>query len=170
MHQKWSPLPAHVVKVHVGAAIRCDETIASLEVVIRDSYNKIIVAAIQQTQLDGDVKYVAVEAIKWGFQAARNTEFQSKVVEIDCQNVASLVNNKQGSKSEILWIISKIQSNNKDFQHVKCQCISRLCNAYALSLAKLTLRHNSLVVWLDSLPAKIKYFYWCELMKGLLSL
>lgn len=75
-------------------------------VVVRDSDNKIIDAAIQQTQVDGDVKYLAVEAVKRGFQAARNIEFQFKAIEIDCQNVASLVNNKQGSKLEILWIFS----------------------------------------------------------------
>ena len=115
MHQKWSPLLAHVVKVQVDVAIRCSENIADLGAVVRDSDNKIIVAAIQQIQVGGDVKYLAVEAIKRGFQAAINTEFQCIVVETDHQNVASLVNNKQGSKSEILWIISEIQSNNKDF-------------------------------------------------------
>ena len=46
MHQKWSPLPAHVFKVHVDATIRYDENIVGLEVVIKDSYNKIIAAAI----------------------------------------------------------------------------------------------------------------------------
>lgn len=106
MHQKQSPLPAHVVKARVDAAFRCNENIADLGVVVRDSDNKIIAVAIQQTQVDGDVKYSAVEAVKQGFQAARNTEFHFTAVEIDCQNVASLVNNKQGSKSEMLWIIS----------------------------------------------------------------
>ncbi|GAY68993.1 hypothetical protein CUMW_268560 [Citrus unshiu] len=75
MHQKWSSLPPHVVKVQVDVAIRCNENIADLGVVVRDSDNKIIVAAIQQIQVGGDVKYLAVEAIKRGFQAARNTEF-----------------------------------------------------------------------------------------------
>ena len=51
MHQKWSPLPAHVVKAHVDAAFRCNENIAELGVVVSDSENKIIAVAIQQTKL-----------------------------------------------------------------------------------------------------------------------
>ncbi|GAY67845.1 hypothetical protein CUMW_259690 [Citrus unshiu] len=68
VHQKWSPLPAHVVKVYVDPTIRYDENIIGLEVVIKDSCNKIIAATIQQTQLGRDVKYTAVEAVKWGFR------------------------------------------------------------------------------------------------------
>lgn len=67
-----------------------------------------VFAAIKQIQVGENVKYSAVEIVKRDFQVAKNTEFQSKVVKIDCQNVARLVNNKQGSKSEILWIISKV--------------------------------------------------------------
>ena len=48
MHQKWSPLPAHVVKVQVDVAIRCNENIADLGAVVRDSDNKIIAATIRQ--------------------------------------------------------------------------------------------------------------------------
>ena len=83
-HQKWSPFPAHVVKVQADVAIRCNENIVDLGAVVKDLDNKIIVAAIQQIQIGGDVKYLAVEAIKRGFQAARNTKFQCKAVETDC--------------------------------------------------------------------------------------
>ena len=71
MHQKWSPLPAHVVKAQVDVAFRCNENIAELGVVVRDSDNKIIAVAIQQTQVGGDVKYSAVEAVKRDFSSGQ---------------------------------------------------------------------------------------------------
>lgn len=82
---------------------------AGLGVVIRDSDSKTMDTTIQQTQLGADVKYAEVEVVNWVLQVAKNTNFQIETIEADWQNVASLVNNRQSSKSEILWIISKFQ-------------------------------------------------------------
>lgn len=40
------------------------------------------------------------------------------IVEIDRQEVANLVNNKQGSKTKIFWVVSEIQSMCKDVEIV----------------------------------------------------
>lgn len=71
------------------------------------------------------------------------------IVEIDCQEVGVLVNNKKGSKTEIFWVSSKFQNQSKLFQNLRFQHIPRLCNVHAHALAKFALMNNRTDVWQD---------------------
>lgn len=87
-------------------------------VVIRDLNGKVIVAAIKSTQFSGDVKLVGAEAVEWSLVVAKNASLLSLMVETDCQAVVNLINNKEVSITEIIWVISEIQNQSKDFQNV----------------------------------------------------
>lgn len=51
-----------------------------------------------------------------------------------------LANNKNGSKTEICWVISEIEERRKNFQAVKFQHTHKSCNANAHTLAKVALK------------------------------
>ena len=81
------------------------------------------------------------------------------MVESDCQEVVKLVNNKKGSRTKIVWVILEIQSLSKDFQNISFYHTPRSCNAHAHCLAKLALRSNKIVGWLEPLPAEVEYVF-----------
>ena len=145
-NQKWCPLPVNVFKANVDAAVNSEKGIAGLGIVIRDSNSRIIVAAIKTPQFMGDVKAAEAEVVEWGLVVAKNAALSSLMVETDCQDVVKLVNNKEGSRTKIIWVISKIQNQSKDFQHISFHYTPRSCNAHAHSLVKLALRSNGNVV------------------------
>lgn len=90
---------------------------------------------------------------------AKNVALRSLMVETNCQDVVKLVNNKEGSKTEIIWVILEIQYRSKDFQHISFHYTPRSINAHPYSLAKLTLKSNGYVVWIEPLPADIKSIF-----------
>ena len=100
---------------------------------IRDLNNKVIVVAVKSTQFIGDVKAVEVEAIEWGLVVVKGASLHCLIVETYCQDVVKLVNDKKGSSSEITWVISKIQNQNKDLQNISFHYNPRSWNAYTLS-------------------------------------
>ncbi|KAH9770757.1 RNase H domain-containing protein [Citrus sinensis] len=142
-------------KHNVEAAVNFGKQLAGLGVVIRDSNSKVIVAAVKSTQFTGDVNIVEAEAVEWGLVVAKSASLHYLMVESDCQDVVKLVNNKEGSKTETMWVISETQNQSKDFQNVSFHYTLKSCNAYAYSLTKLALRSNKTVVWLEPLPVKI---------------
>ena len=90
---------------------------------------------------------------------AKSASLHYLMVESDCQDVVKLVNNKEGGKTEIMWVILEIQNQSKEFHNVSFHYTPRSCNVYAHSLTKLALRSNKFVVWLEPLPAEIKYVF-----------
>ncbi|KAH9725912.1 putative reverse transcriptase/RNA-dependent DNA polymerase [Citrus sinensis] len=161
--QKWCPPPANVFKANVDAAINHEKGIAWLGAVIRDSNSRIIVAAVKTKKFSGDVKVAEAEAVEWGLVVAKNAALSSLIVEIDCQDVAKLINNQEGSKTEIFWVISEIQDQRKDFQHISFHYTPRSCNAHAHSLAKLALRSLSTAVLTAPLPIDVESVFSCLL-------
>ncbi|KAH9754527.1 hypothetical protein KPL71_015467 [Citrus sinensis] len=154
--QVWSPPPDNTFKVNVDAAVNFERQKAGLGVVIRDSCNKVKVAAVKTTLFTGDVKTAEAEAVEWGLVVAKSAAFQCIMVESDCQEVVKLINNKEGSRTEVMWVISEIQSLSKDFQNFSCYHTPRSCNTHAHSLAKLALRNNETVVWLEPIPVEVE--------------
>lgn len=127
--------------------------------VIRDLNNKVIVVAVKSTQFTGDVKTVEAEAIEWGLVVVKGASLHCLMVETYCQDVVQLVNNKKGSSSEIMWVISKIQNQSKDLQNISFHYNPRSCNAYAHSWAELALRSNETVIWLEPLPTEVEFVF-----------
>ena len=93
----------------------------------------------------------------------KNATLSSLMVETDCQDVTKLINNQEGSKTEIVWVISEIQDQRKDFQHISFHYTPRSCNAHAHSLATLALRSNRNAVWTVPLPADVESVFSCLL-------
>ena len=81
------------------------------------------------------------------------------IIETDCLEVAELINNTRGSGTEILWTISDIRNQSKEFQNVTVKHVSRNCNVYSHSLAKFALENNSPVVWVNSIPVEVQIVF-----------
>lgn len=104
--QNWIPPPVGLVKVNTDAAISSEKSMVGLGAVIIDELGHVRAAAVKVSKLQGDVSYAEAEAMEWGLLVARDTEMTAVIVESDAHGVVNLVNNKQGSRSEIYWVVS----------------------------------------------------------------
>ena len=118
-----------------------------------------IAAAIKVSRYFGEAAYAEAEAIDWGLQIADCASLNSLVVESDAQEVVKLVNNNQGCRSEIYWIISEVQSMLEKFDSISVHYTHRSCNALAHSLAKLALKRLETIVWMGSFPPQYLFSY-----------
>ena len=90
---------------------------------------------------------------------ARDAQVKAVIVESDSQGVVNLVNNKQGSRSEIYWVVSEIQNLAESFERVSFKYTTRSCNVIAHSLTKLALEKCKNVVWKRSYPSQVMYLF-----------
>ena len=159
--KQWCPPPIGYYKVNVDAAVSNKDQMAGLGAVIKDSGGKIVAAGISQAHLRGNVSYTEAEAeaLQWGLKVTREAGLNSVIIETDCLEVAELINNTKGSKTEIFWTIADIRNQRRDYQKVIVQHVSRNCNAYAHCLAKFALGSNSPNVWLNSIPAEVQIVF-----------
>ncbi|XP_024041869.1 uncharacterized protein LOC127898854 [Citrus sinensis] len=157
--QTWNPPQDGFVKVNIDAAINFEKNIVGLGAVIRYGSGHVTTAAIKVSKFHGDVSYAEAEAMEWGMLVAREAKVKAVIVESDSQGVVSLVNNKQGSKSEIYWVVSEIQKLVENFERVSIKYTPRSCNVIAHSLAKLALEKCETVVWKGSYPSQVMYLH-----------
>lgn len=68
-------------------------------------------AAIKVSKFQGDTYYAEAEAVELGIQIGEEAGLQSIILEIDSQVAAELINNRNDNMTEILWIISEIQTH-----------------------------------------------------------
>ncbi|KAH9647987.1 hypothetical protein KPL70_025411 [Citrus sinensis] len=144
--QTWNPLQDGFVKVNINAAISFEKNIVGLGAIIKDVLGHVTAAAIKVSKFHGDVSYAEAEAMEWGMLVARDAQVKAVIVESDSQGVVNLVNNKQGSRSEIYWVVSEIQKLVENFECVSIKYTPRSCNVIAHSLAKLALEKCETIV------------------------
>ncbi|KAH9715526.1 putative reverse transcriptase/RNA-dependent DNA polymerase [Citrus sinensis] len=157
--QTWNPPQDGFVKVNIDVAISSEKNIVGLGAVIRDVLGYVTAAAIKVSKFHRDVSYAEAEAMEWGMLVARDAKVKDVIVESDSQGVVNLVNNKQGSRSEIYWVVSEIQKLAANFEHVCIKYTPRSCNIIAHSLAKLALEKCETVVWKGSYPSQVMYLF-----------
>ena len=87
----WKCPPAGWFKVNVDAAIKIDQQIVGLGIVIRNSEGKLIATALKPSKQLDKVDYAKPEATKFGLEVAENAGCLPLIVEIDSQVVADLV-------------------------------------------------------------------------------
>ena len=121
IRKAWNPPQRGYFKVNVDAATNSEKQISGLGAVIRDENGNVIAAAIKVSRFYGEAAYAEAEAIDWGLQIANRASLSSLVVESDAQEVVQLVNNNQGCRSEIYWIISEVQSLLKNFDSISVE-------------------------------------------------
>lgn len=80
---------------------------------IRDSNNKIIAIIVKSIQFTRYVKTTKAATIEWGLIVLKNAIFRYLMIETNCQGLGELVNNKEGSKTKIIWMILKIQNQSE---------------------------------------------------------
>lgn len=90
--------------------------LAGLGAVIKDSSGKVVAVGVKQTQFKRDVSFAEVEAVESGFKVAKEEAVSSLIMETNCLDVAEVINNTKGSRTEIFWIISEIQKLKRIFQ------------------------------------------------------
>ncbi|KAH9783091.1 putative reverse transcriptase/RNA-dependent DNA polymerase [Citrus sinensis] len=157
--QTWNPPQDGFVKVNIDSAISFEKNIVGLGAVIRDVLGHVTAATIKVSKFHGDVSYAEAEAMEWGMLVARDAKMKAVIMESDSQGVVNLVNNKQGSRSEIYWVVSEIQKLAENFERVSIKYMPRSCNVIAHSLAKLALEKCETVVWKGSYPSQVMYLF-----------
>lgn len=75
-----------------------------------------VAVGVKQTQFKRDVSFAEVEAVESGFKVAKEEAVSSLIMETNCLDVAEVINNTKGSRTEIFWIISEIQKLKRIFQ------------------------------------------------------
>ncbi|KAH9666470.1 putative reverse transcriptase/RNA-dependent DNA polymerase [Citrus sinensis] len=155
--QTWNPPQDGFVKVNIDAAINFEKNLVGLGVVIRDDSGRVTAAAIKISKFHEDVSYAEAEAMEWGMLVAREAKVKAVIVESDSQGVVNLINNKQGSISEIYWVVSEIQKLAENFECVSIKYTPRSCNVIAHSLVKLALKKRETIVWKGSYPSQVMY-------------
>ncbi|KAL9448618.1 hypothetical protein AB3S75_015991 [Citrus x aurantiifolia] len=115
------PLPNGWLKVNIDAAMNAEKQVARLRVVIRDWNKNCIAAAINTSRYFGNVAMAEAAAMEWGLQVALRVGGTSVLLESDCHEVVELINNKDSSMAEIIWVISEILEIKKSFQNFKAQ-------------------------------------------------
>lgn len=83
----------------MDATINKQNRQARLEVVIRDSNSKIIVATVKTSKQWKGVAYAEAEAMEWGLEVVKEVAMSYLIMETDCQEVADLVNKKKESRT-----------------------------------------------------------------------
>lgn len=111
----WSPFKSGYCKVNIDVAIKSKKQISGLGAVIRDEFGNVIATAIKSSKFNGDMAFAEDEAMECGMQIAGHEGLSCLVIESDSQEVVNLVNDRQGSRTEIFWFISKIQNLVKGF-------------------------------------------------------
>ncbi|KAH9685647.1 putative reverse transcriptase/RNA-dependent DNA polymerase [Citrus sinensis] len=161
MVAKAEAMIAAYKRVHSSAkaSINFEKNLVGLGAVIRDDLGHVTAAAIKLSKFHEDVSYAEAEAMEWGMLVAREAKVKAVIVESDSQGVVSLVNNKQGSRSEIYWVVSEIQKLAENFECVSIKYTPRSCNVIAHSLAKLALEKCETVVWKGSYPSQVMYLF-----------
>ena len=94
-----------------------------------------------------------------GQQVAKEALVKDLIVESDSQEVVNLVNNRQGRRFDIFWVVSEIQKLKESFDHVSFVYMHRSCNAIAHSLVKLVLEKCETIVWKGSYPLQVIYLF-----------
>ncbi|KAH9743515.1 putative reverse transcriptase/RNA-dependent DNA polymerase [Citrus sinensis] len=115
----WNPPQEGFVKINTDAATNSEKNLAGLGAVIRDENGQVTATAIKVSKFHGSVAYAEAEAMEWGLQVAKDAHVKDVIMESDSQEVVSLVNNRQGSRSEIYWVVLEIQKLKESFDHEK---------------------------------------------------
>lgn len=152
----WLSPPEGSYKVNVNAAINGESHQADLGVVIRDGNESVLPIVIQQIMFNGDIAQVEATTVNLGIQVAMDTKWTPLIIESDCKEFVDLVSQKKSSRTEICWIIAKIQNKMKGDNMVAIQHIPRECNAAAHALAKIALASNDDCISRGSFPPQIK--------------
>ena len=153
--KQWEPPPIGTYKINVDAAIHVGSQTAGLGAVVRGSDGKIVMATVKTVPFRGEAKYSEAEVEDWGVQVATEAKMQSVIVETDCLEATNLVNNKSGSRTEIFWVISEIQSMCRQFESVMIEHTPRTCNLEAHCLAKFAIDFKELAVWANEFPQAV---------------
>ena len=112
---------------------------------IRDSTRRCLAAIKKTTKFGGDMAYAKAKVAKWGINIAKEAGFATVILEIDCDQVIELINDREGILTEIYWIISKIQASKKNFKAFEAKHVPKSCNESAYSLAKMGMENLKLL-------------------------
>lgn len=87
--------------MNVDVVVKVTYQKAGLEVIIRNSNGKIVVAVVQRVSNQANVVCIKVEIVLFGIKTTRQVECVPMIVESDSTKVVDLSLNKKCSKTEI---------------------------------------------------------------------
>ena len=102
----------------MDAAIDAEAKTTGLGVVIRDDEWRVMASATKPSRLRCCMSFAKATATEWGLQAAKEANLASVIIETNSEEVANLVNNKKGSKTEIFWVTTTTIDMSFEYQNV----------------------------------------------------
>ena len=153
--KSWTPPPDGWLKINVNATTDTKRQCSGLGAIIIDSTRKCLAVAIKTSRFGRDVTYVEVEAAEQGIKIAQEAGLQSVILETDSHEVPELINNREGSLTEIYLVLAEIQDLKKNFKAFKAQYVPRSFNECAQSLTKMAIEKFESIVWVENFPPEI---------------
>lgn len=77
---KWRPHPV-MLSINVDAATDIEKKFARLGAIIRDLNDKVVAAAVRNSELWTDTSSAEAELLEWGLQLAKEAGFASSIIE-----------------------------------------------------------------------------------------
>lgn len=97
-------------KINVEAAIQVEIQIAGLGAVVRDCNGKIVIAVVKTVSFRGEIRFSKAEAVEWGLKVVIDAKMPSVIVEMDCQEVANLINKKQSCRTKFFCVVMEFKA------------------------------------------------------------
>ena len=148
----WEPPQLGWFKLNTNVAMDIQNGKVSYGVVIRNHEVLVMLAGTDFGNYSEDVAITKAEAIRFGILLAKETGLSPLMIESDSLFVIQLIQEKQHTRTELLWIISDVQQLMQPKQDFRIRHISRSGNQAADALAKYALRSCSSFVLLEDFP------------------
>ena len=151
----WEPPQLGWFKLNTNVAMDIQNGKVSYRTVIRNHEWLIMLAETNFGNYCEDVAIVEAEAIRFDIRLAKETGLSPLMIESNSLFVIQLIQGKQHTRTELLWIIFYVHQLMQPKQDFRIRHISRSGNQAADTLAKYALRTCSSFVLLEDFPQSI---------------
>ncbi|BFG21312.1 hypothetical protein CerSpe_075860 [Prunus speciosa] len=148
----WERPPAQFFKINVDGALKTDDSVRGLGVVIRNDRGELIVAAAKLVGGMFMPNVTELFAIRFGLQLAMDLGLQHIQLESGAQAAIQMAFQRDADLGYEGVLVNEIQVLANSFHSCLGQFRPRTCNRVAHSLAHFALSISDLIVWMEDGP------------------
>ncbi|BFG16782.1 hypothetical protein CerSpe_030560 [Prunus speciosa] len=148
----WERPPAQFFKINVDGALKTNDSVRGLGVVIRDDRGELIAAAAKPVCGMFTPNATELFAIRFGLQLAKDLGLQHIYLESDAQAAIRMAFQCDADLGYEGVLVNEIQVLANSFHSYVGQFRPRTCNRAAHSLARFALSISDLIVWMEDGP------------------